>query len=186
MQKVWYLLWSKPCRIKDANVRGNAAMALGQISMIGIPEAIEAAMPVLIQLLQDEHTIVRVNAAEALVKIGTPEAIKAAEDAVPDLMPVVGLGYGDNIEILIGDSESVYLLASYSPDGEKVVTTGFNGVSIWNSKTGEKIDDLINTSMDNYGPDYKAIYSPNGNQIVTFPGIDGFGYAMVWDSQTGE
>ena len=94
-------------------------MALGQISMIGIPEAIEAAMSVLIQLLQDEHTIVRVNAAEALVKIGTPEAIKAAEDAVPDLMPVVGLGYGDNIEILIGDSESVYLLASYSPDGEK-------------------------------------------------------------------
>ena len=62
-------------------------------------------------------------------------------------------------------------------DVGQIIPISFNSTKYEDvKKIGEefhvnKIDDLINTSMDNYGPDYKAIYSPNGNQIVTFPGI---------------
>jgi len=38
------------------------------------------AVPALIQLLQEEGWMVRSNAAEALGKIGTPEALKAVEE----------------------------------------------------------------------------------------------------------
>ena len=40
----------------------------------------ESAVSALIQALQDEHVIVRVNAAKALGEIGTPEALKAVEE----------------------------------------------------------------------------------------------------------
>ena len=43
-------------------------------------EAIKAAGPALIQLLQHQNKSVRSCAAEALMQIGTPEALKAVED----------------------------------------------------------------------------------------------------------
>ena len=62
---------------QNEDVRMGAARALGQI---GTPEAIKAAVPVLIQLLQDQNEDVRMDAARALERIGTPEALKAVEE----------------------------------------------------------------------------------------------------------
>ena len=98
---------------RDPNVRGNAAITLGQIGSedevyvlmqtlqhdqdaevrkgailalgsIG-SEAVDA-VPVLIQALKDQDRRVRGSAAYALGRIGTPEAIKAVEDAVSTLI----------------------------------------------------------------------------------------------------
>ena len=55
---------------KKAKVRANATEALSNIG--------EDAVPALIQALQDQD--VRINAVQALGKIGTPEALKAVEE----------------------------------------------------------------------------------------------------------
>ena len=60
---------------QDQNVRVSAAWELG---MIG--EGAKDAIPALIQALQDEKWGVRTYAAVALGQIGTPEALKAAEE----------------------------------------------------------------------------------------------------------
>ena len=58
---------------EDSNVRGSAALALGQI---GSKDAVSA----LIQALQDQNQEVRATAAGALARIGTPEALKAVKE----------------------------------------------------------------------------------------------------------
>ena len=60
---------------QDKWVRMLAAMALGPIG-----EGAVNAVPTLIQAFQDPHATVRQGAAEALEKIGTPEALKAVEE----------------------------------------------------------------------------------------------------------
>ena len=60
---------------QDKWVRMLAAMALGPIG-----EGAVNAVPTLIQTFQDPHATVRQGAAEALEKIGTPEALKAVEE----------------------------------------------------------------------------------------------------------
>ena len=57
----------------DAEVRSDAAEALGLIDVKG-------AAPALIQALQDQDSWVRAAATEALLNIGTPEALKAVEE----------------------------------------------------------------------------------------------------------
>ena len=49
-------------------------------------ETQEQKVEKLIKQLQDQNVDVRMNAVRALGKIGTPEAIKAAEDAIPFLI----------------------------------------------------------------------------------------------------
>jgi len=66
---------------KKVNVRVNVASALGWIG-----EGAKDAVPALILLLQDIRVDIRASAAKALVRIGTPEAIKAAEDTVSALI----------------------------------------------------------------------------------------------------
>ena len=65
--------------LQDEHVRGNAAMALGQI---GTSEALEAAVPTLIKVLQDPDAEGRFRSivARMLGEIGTPEALKAVEE----------------------------------------------------------------------------------------------------------
>jgi len=92
----------KELQDEDADVRSNAAYALGQIrSEDAVPALIQAlqdsdaevrynatwalgnigegAVPALIQALQGPDEGVRWNAAEALGKIGTPEALEAVK-----------------------------------------------------------------------------------------------------------
>ena len=56
-------------------VRSRAASALGRIGGGAVD-----AVPALIQLLQDQSSDVRLNAAVALKNIGTPEALKAVKE----------------------------------------------------------------------------------------------------------
>ena len=65
--------------LQDEHVRGNAAMALGQI---GTSEALKAAVPVLIKVLQDPDTEGRFRSivARILGEIDTPDALKAVEE----------------------------------------------------------------------------------------------------------
>ena len=46
----------------------------------GLGQIGEDAVPALMQALQDKHEMVRQGAAQALTKIGTPEALKAIEE----------------------------------------------------------------------------------------------------------
>lgn len=69
---------------KDAEIRGHAAFALG-----GIGKASEPAIPLLVKKIQEEKedTDTRIQCAMALAHIGSN---KAALDAIPDLIAVVG------------------------------------------------------------------------------------------------
>ncbi len=69
---------------KDAEIRGYAALALG-----GIGKAAEPAIPLLVKKIQHsgETTETRIQCAMAMARIGGG---KAAVDAVPDLLGVVG------------------------------------------------------------------------------------------------
>ena len=62
----------------DANGSGSSAAALGQIG-----KEAAAAIPALTRAFQDQNDNVRISAVDALKSIGTSEAIKATEDAIP-------------------------------------------------------------------------------------------------------
>ena len=74
-QKIERLI--KQLQDQNEGVRVNAARALGFIG-----EGAKAAVPTLMPLLkdQDDEGFVRSDAAEALGKIGTPEALKAVKE----------------------------------------------------------------------------------------------------------
>ena len=78
-QKVERLI--KELQDEDLSVRSSAAEALGDIG-----KEAKDAVPALVLLLQGQRTDVFVNATWALVKIGTPEALKGARSTVPDLI----------------------------------------------------------------------------------------------------
>ena len=93
-QKVERLI--KELQDEDLSVRSSAAEALGKIGEGGIDvvpalipllkdqewigENAKDVVPALVLLLQGQRTDVFVNATWALVKIGTPEALKAVEE----------------------------------------------------------------------------------------------------------
>jgi HEAT repeat protein len=53
------------------------------------PEEAEAAIPTLTRAFQDQNYNVRFSAVAALKSIGTPEAIKATEYAIPALVQIL-------------------------------------------------------------------------------------------------
>ena len=67
----------------DANARVSSAAILGKTGKVA-----EAAIPALTQAFQDQNYNVRLAAVAALKSIGTPEAIKATEDAIPSLVEI--------------------------------------------------------------------------------------------------
>ena len=81
-QKVQELV--KKLQHDNPAVRVNAAWKLGEIGL-GAKEAV----PVLTQSLQDGNNWVCLDSAEALKKIGTPDAIKAIENSIPYLIQLL-------------------------------------------------------------------------------------------------
>ncbi len=84
--------------------------AFGQNSSTEVTKAVENIVPALIRTLQDSVPIVRANAADALVRIGTPEAIESVLPVLKQSLwsedPVVRANVA-NALIEIGTPEAV-------------------------------------------------------------------------------
>jgi WD40 repeat protein len=88
---------------------------------------------------------------------------------------------------LHGEGQATLLDASFSPDGERVVTASRDGTAaVWNAQTGKLVGTLVRKTDPNgpYTHDFSvsaAAYSPDGRFIVT-GGQDRL--ARVWDANT--
>jgi WD40 repeat protein len=70
--------------------------------------------------------------------------------------------------------------ADFSPDGQRVVTAGFDGTAIvWDAQTGRQL-----ASSFRYGRDVKqSRFSPDGRRVATGTSE---GVVQIWDATTGE
>ena len=134
-QKVERLI--KELQDEDLSVRSSAAEALGKIGEGGID-----VVPALVLLLQGQRTDVFVNATWALVKIGTPEALKGARSTVPDLIKAFKQGrhnfytYNRVIYALaqIGTPEAIKVIEGEVPALMKALKKKYSNPMHWGKK----------------------------------------------------
>jgi WD40 repeat protein len=117
----------------------------------------------------------------------SPDGSKIATCAVPQILqiwdantgkPIVG-GYVNNTaNLTFQDFIPFCLSASWSPEGERIVTAGWDGsATIWDAATGDQL-----LSFTGHGQLNGARWSPNGKRIAT---SDNSGMVKIWDANTG-
>jgi WD40 repeat protein len=82
------------------------------------------------------------------------------------------------IEIIDSEAEMMFDV-SYSPDGNKIVSTSMNYAKVWDANNGELLHTLRGHSSSAYG----AVYSPDGKHILTTSADE---TARIWDAESGE
>src|SRR5262249_12665305 len=81
-------------------------------------------------------------------------------------------------QILILDSRRIRS-ASFSPDGEQIITASFDkAAALWNAQSGK----LIRSFVGHQGPVRAAAISPDGRRVVT--GSDDK-TTRIWDAESG-
>ncbi|MEW6238820.1 MAG: hypothetical protein AB1656_25835 [Candidatus Omnitrophota bacterium] len=84
--------------------------------------------------------------------------------------------------VVVQDENGIHNSLSFSPDGERLLTTGSKTAIVWDAKTGEKL-----LTFEGHIPYGGAVacgdFSPDGTKIAT----GGYSYtALIWDSKTGK
>jgi HEAT repeat protein len=145
-------------RDQYGSVRTSAANALGKIGEGGIDvvpalipllkdqewigENAKDVVPALVLLLRGQRTDIFVNATWALVKIGTPEALKGARSTVPDLIKAFKQGrhnfytYNRVIYALaqIGTPEAIKVIEGEVPALMKALKKKYSNPMHWGKK----------------------------------------------------
>jgi WD40 repeat protein len=90
---------------------------------------------------------------------------------------------GQEQRTLFGHSSMVYDVR-FSPDGERLLSSSFDGIKLWNVRTGDLIADLPGTGLQSI-----AAFSPDGRVILTgreeVEGGQNEG-GLLWDGVTGK
>jgi WD40 repeat protein len=112
---------------------------------------------------------------------------KIATCAVPQILqiwdahtgePIIGGFVNNTTNLTFQDFISFCVSAAWSPDGERIVTGGWDeSVTVWNAKTGDKI-----LSFPSYGQPDGLTWSQNGERIAAG---ENSGVVKIWDSNTG-
>src|ERR1017187_6200361 len=112
-------------------------------------------------------------------------ATTGKELAVLSGRPALTIGTAEELEVLRGHNGPV-LAASFSPNGQYVVTAGYDGtVRVWDVAT-EKEPVILRVRQSALG---RAVFSPNGKRVLTaggwLAGADE-NTAKVWDAASGK
>ncbi len=99
---------------------------------------------------------------------------------LPGQPPIEAIRKGDQAIAMVRvlDHKTDVTSADFSPDGNRVVTSSWDGtVRIWDAATGREISE-----MNGGGSLFTTAFSPDGSRIVTsLPD----GAAQIWDAATG-
>jgi len=108
-----------------------------------------------------------------------PQWTENRNDSSGQYTVVWNIETGHQIIVLNGHDATVYS-AVYSPDGQRIVTSRYDGTSkVWNAQTGQGLLTLIGHDDEVES----AEYSPNGRRIVTASWDE---TTKVWDAQSGQ
>src|SRR5262249_49737266 len=79
-----------------------------------------------------------------------------------------------------GDHQSIVWCASFSPDGKRLVSSGYDGsVFVWDVRTGKQLQRFTG----HFGPTFCAAFTPDGRRVAS-GGWDRT--VKVWDPDTGQ
>lgn len=77
---------------------------------------------------------------------------------------------------------------AFSPDGEKVITTGTDStIRLWNTRTGEQINvyqDFSNFNSDGSGSIHKLVFLPEGKRFAALLSELSFDQILIFDTNT--
>jgi WD40 repeat protein len=78
------------------------------------------------------------------------------------------------------EADSVIFTVAWSPDGNRLASTGWAQTTVWDTQTWTP---LVQMGEPSYMPTtFRVAWSPDGTRVVT-PGSDGLAY--IWDATTG-
>ena len=105
------------------------------------------------------------------------------EDPKPDNPRFSPVGHNGNLLLTLKGHSSRVLSVTFSPDGKRIASTGFDGtVKVWDSETGEEKLTIKKAHSRGSTP---VLFSPDGKRILT---QSRFAHPPIkmWDAKTGQ
>ncbi len=122
------------------------------------------------------------NRGKTLQAMWSPnDQLIASSSMLDGIVNILNIDKGEVTQTFYTDFEDERaIIAGWSPDGLRLAVRGLGGVKIYEVASGKQTMELTTSGVWNF----RAIWSPSGDQILT-SGLDD-GAARIWDTESGE